>query len=150
LYCLGSLLRHNPPGQEQFLAHGGLEALQALARQLMAELPAGEAPAAARAAATTSNGYAAVIDAKVGGGGGGGATAGCAALDQERQQLLAKVVTLVVDLVDNAAEESRPTHPAMVRLSCGCLCLVLWSTRQLGPCHQWLMRPQLASTRSPP
>ena len=81
LYCLGSILRHNPPAQEQFVALNGPQQLQAVSlRAIMTSEPDG-----------------------------------CDATKATTEALLSKITALVIDLAENASEDTRSTHSALVR-----------------------------------
>eukprot|EP00750_Incisomonas_marina_P002762 INCI12603.1.p1 GENE.INCI12603.1~~INCI12603.1.p1 ORF type:complete len:526 (+),score=121.82 INCI12603.1:353-1930(+) len=90
IYCLGSLLRHNPPAQEQFLRLGGVEQLQTLLL---------EAVAMETIVSSTLDSVDSSCSSQLSAG---------------QCRFIAKAVALVVDLVDNSAEETRPTHSALI------------------------------------
>ena len=91
LYCLGSILRHNPPAQEQLLHVGGLEKIESVILQLMS---------------LSVEAYDEKNDD----------TSQCTTLDHMQMQFLQKIMSLFADLMENIDEDTRPTHPSMVCL----------------------------------
>ena len=108
VYSLGSILRHNPPAQQQFVDILGPKQLEELLKQAFELDNIPEHVAEGLEAATCDN------------------------LDRQGLRLAEKIVALVADLAENVVEESRPTHKALVRLLFGCLHGVRFFVRRCG------------------